>query len=192
MARAPKAKAKKPARKKPVHAKAVKAKAKSARAAASRTVAKKTAKKAVTKKSAVKKAAKKKVSKPKVSGAIREKIELGAPNGPGGYIFITMLDIPTDMEPAFNDAYNNDHITKLSTVPGVRSVARFQVVSSSREKDMPRYLAIYVLESADTMETEAWKTASAAGNWRPMIRPHTFNRESHIWRLLDITSGSKS
>jgi len=91
------------------------------------------------------------------------------------------------MEADFNRVYDTDHAARLSVVPGVRSVARFQLESSSRTENMPRFMAIYVLDSPAVMDTKEWQDAAAAGDWRPLIRPHTFNRENHVWRLMKTT-----
>lgn len=52
---------------------------------------------------------------------------------------------------------------------------------------MPRFLAAYVFDKPGLRDTKAWKKASGSGNWRSDMSPHTFSKEAHLWRLLDVT-----
>jgi hypothetical protein len=49
---------------------------------------------------------------------------------------------------------------------------------------MPRYLAVYELDSADVMKSPAWLEASEKGDWAPKIRPHTTNRSHTVMRRI--------
>jgi hypothetical protein len=49
---------------------------------------------------------------------------------------------------------------------------------------MPRYLAVYELDSATVMDSPAWHAASEKGDWAPKIRPHTTNRSHTVMRRI--------
>jgi hypothetical protein len=110
------------------------------------------------------------------------RIEIGQE---GGCLRLVMMDIPPENEQEFNRIYDAEHMRNMTDVPGVRCGARFKLKSSSRESDMPRYLAIYVVDSPAVLDSPEWHAATLRGGWRKKIRPLTFNRESHCWRLME-------
>ena len=42
------------------------------------------------------------------------------------YLFVVMMDVAPEVEAAFNDVYDREHIPALLKVPGVRSAARYR------------------------------------------------------------------
>jgi hypothetical protein len=48
----------------------------------------------------------------------------------------------------------------------------------------PKYSAIYELESAEVLVSEAWANAVDAGRWPTHVRPFTRNRR-HVLKKLD-------
>ena len=43
------------------------------------------------------------------------------------YLFIASMDIEADREKLFNEVYDEEHVPNLLKVPGVLSIARFQM-----------------------------------------------------------------
>jgi hypothetical protein len=93
------------------------------------------------------------------------------------------MDIPAEHEAAFNRIYDTEHVPEILKVPGVRACTRYAVETTNRD-GMPRYLAIYELDSADVMKSPAWLAASEKGDWAPKVRPHTTNRSHTVMRRL--------
>jgi len=74
-------------------------------------------------------------------------------------------------------------VPTILKVPGVRSCARYRL-DHSTVSGMPRYLAIYEVDSAEVINSPAWQEASDLGEWKPKIRPHTTNRQHSIFRRI--------
>ena len=72
------------------------------------------------------------------------------------YLFIAQLDIPVDKEDEFNRLYDEEHVPNLLSVPGVSNARRYKLTDGDYG-DMPRYLALYDLESPDIPESEEWQ-----------------------------------
>lgn len=91
------------------------------------------------------------------------------------YVFVVQMDIPAEHEAEFNRVYDEEHVPDILTVPGVRSCRRYKLESSTRE-GVPRYMAIYEVDSPDIVNSPAWLAMSERGSWAPTIRPLTTNR----------------
>ena len=71
----------------------------------------------------------------------------------GTGLMMVWADIPADKEDDFNRWYQEEHLQELLSVPGVLNAARYEATSSG-----PKHLACYELESADVVNTEAFKS----------------------------------
>lgn len=69
----------------------------------------------------------------------------------GTGLMIVWADVPGELEEDFNRWYNEEHLAELLAVPGVLSAARYEAVRSG-----PKHMAVYELESAGVVETEAF------------------------------------
>jgi hypothetical protein len=96
-----------------------------------------------------------------------------APEGAGGMLFFAMNVVP-EAEADFNAWYDEEHIPRLSAVPGVLSARRFRIVTASSEAQH-RYLALYHLTSPDVCSSKAWEEA-AVTPWTVKVRPTTRDR----------------
>ena len=99
------------------------------------------------------------------------------------YVYIAQMDIPPEHEAEFNRIYDHDHIPIILKVPGVRSCTRFALEHGS-VANIPKYTAVYEIDSPDVVTSDAWKEAIDQGEWKPKIRPHTFNRIITVSRKL--------
>ena len=99
------------------------------------------------------------------------------------HIFIVQLDIPAEAEAEFNRVYDAEHFPMLSTVPGVRSAARYRLEHST-VPGMQRYLTIYELDSPDVMKTAPWEKAGAYGDWATKIRPKLTSRHHSVFERI--------
>ncbi|HSD41242.1 MAG TPA: hypothetical protein VLD36_05185 [Burkholderiales bacterium] len=110
------------------------------------------------------------------------------------YVFIASMDVDPDKEALFNEVYDTEHIPLILKVPGVVSARRCQtvplamIIGGERKtivaEGEPRYSAIYELESADVLVSDAWAKAVDAGRWPSDVRPYTRNRR-HVLKKLD-------
>jgi len=114
--------------------------------------------------------------------------------GKAQYVFIASMDVDPDKDAIFNEVYDTEHIPLILKVPGVVSARRCQTVPLNMviggEKKAivaegePKYSAIYELESAEVLVSEAWANAVDAGRWPTHVRPFTRNRR-HVLKKLD-------
>jgi len=110
------------------------------------------------------------------------------------YLFIASMDVDPDKEALFNEVYDNEHVAMLLQVPGVLAVTRTRtepltlVIGGERKtiaaEGEPRYSAIYELESAEVLTSDAWAQAVDSGRWPSQVRPHTRNRRHVLKRVL--------
>ena len=70
-------------------------------------------------------------------------------NGTG--LLMVWADVPADREPDFNRWYNEEHLAERLAIPGFLAAARYEAV-----KGGPKHLAVYELESAAVMQSEAY------------------------------------
>ena len=83
---------------------------------------------------------------------------------PAKYIYIAQIDVAPEDEAEFNRLYDAEHIPRLTAVPGVISGRRYKL-NAPGAGTVPRYLAIYELESPDIPQSEAWRVAAETENW---------------------------
>jgi hypothetical protein len=99
------------------------------------------------------------------------------------YIYMVQMDIPAAHEADFNRIYDTEHVPEILKVPGVRGCTRYALEKTNCD-GMPRYLALYELDSPDVVNSPAWLQASEIGDWAPKIRPHTTNRSHTVMRKI--------
>jgi hypothetical protein len=96
-----------------------------------------------------------------------------APEKAGGLLFFAMNPAP-EAEADFNAWYDEEHIPRLSAVPGCLSARRFRIVAAVGDVQH-RYLALYHLTSPEVCSSKAWEEA-AVTPWTVKIRPQTRDR----------------
>ncbi len=110
------------------------------------------------------------------------------------YLFTASMDVDPDKDAVFNEVYDTEHIPLILKVPGVISARRYvnmplQMIIGGEKKTLvaegePRYSAIYELESAEVLLSEAWAKAVDAGRWPSQVRPYTRNRRHTLRKLM--------
>jgi hypothetical protein len=76
-------------------------------------------------------------------------------NKKGAGLLMVWCEVPADKEAEFNRWYNEEHLAERLSVPGFLSAARYEAV-----KGGPKHLAVYELENAAVMESDAYKKVS--------------------------------
>ena len=114
-------------------------------------------------------------------------------SGAARYIFIASMDVDDDKEDLFNEVYDTEPIPLILEVPGVVSAKRYRsepltMMMGGEKKTIvaegaPSHSAVYELESADVLTSDAWDAAVDAGRWPGEVRPFTRNRR-HVLKKL--------
>ncbi len=87
-------------------------------------------------------------------------------DGDVGAILVVRIEVDPAVEAEFNRWYDEEHIPQLTRVPGVRSGRRF--VSRCPDR---HYVAVYGLEEASVMKSQAWIEAGNTA-WTVRMRGH--------------------
>jgi hypothetical protein len=109
------------------------------------------------------------------------------------YLFIASMDVDADKEALFNEVYDTEHVPNLLKVPGVLAVHRSTLaplrmsiggeMKTVVAEGEPKYSAVYELENAEVLTSDAWAKAVEAGRWPAQVRPYTRNRR-HTLRTV--------
>ena len=109
------------------------------------------------------------------------------------YLFTASMDVDPEKEALFNEVYDQEHIPELLKVPGVLAVFRTTLAPLKMSiggelktivvEGEPKYSAVYELESAEVLTSEAWASAVEKGRWPAQVRPHTRNRRHTLRKI---------
>jgi len=109
------------------------------------------------------------------------------------YLFTAAMDVDADKEALFHEVYDTEHIPELLQVPGVLAVTRTTLapltMSMGGERKTivaegePKFSAIYELESAEVLTSDAWARAVEKGRWPGEVRPFTRNRRHTLRKV---------
>jgi hypothetical protein len=101
--------------------------------------------------------------------------------------------VAPEKEALFNEVYDTEHVPNILKVPGVRSATRMRTeraefdIGGERKvltgEGVPRYVAIYEIDSPDILTGGEWRKAGELGRWPKEVRPFTSNRH-HIVRKV--------
>jgi len=110
------------------------------------------------------------------------------------YVFIASMDVAPEKEALFNEVYDTEHVPNLLRVPGVRAVTRLRTEPAAfvlggetkrlTGEGMPRYVAIYEIDSPEVLTSAAWAEAGEKGRWPKEVRPFTHNRQHVVRKVL--------
>jgi hypothetical protein len=90
--------------------------------------------------------------------------KLLSPNGAGG-LLMSSLNIPQEADEEFNAWCTEEHVARLSRVPGVLSARRYKTT-----KGVQRYVNLYHLSAPEVQASEEWKEATNTP-WSTRLRP---------------------
>jgi len=80
---------------------------------------------------------------------------------------IGRMDVPPEVDDAFNDWYNTIYVPNYEKVPGVIRGRRYRAVVGA-----PTYLTLYEFEHPKVSESAAWLAQRDASPVTARIRPH--------------------
>jgi hypothetical protein len=90
-----------------------------------------------------------------------------AQSGMAPALQIGRMDVPADIDAAFNDWYNTIYVPNYETVPGVIRGRRYRAVVGT-----PTYLTLYEFTHPTVSESPAWLAQRDASPVTHRIRPH--------------------
>jgi hypothetical protein len=110
------------------------------------------------------------------------------------YVLIVSMDVAPEKEALFNEVYDREHLPILLKVPGVRAATRLRtepasfIVGGEKKQltgeGMPKYSAVYEIDSPDVLTSAAWAEAGEIGRWAKEVRPFTSNRRHIVRKVL--------
>lgn len=94
---------------------------------------------------------------------VLEQIRPGDRSSPSeaGGLCISAMEVDPAIEGEFNEWYDEEHMPLMDAVPGLLAARRFRAIAG-----LPRYVAVYHLESPDVYKQRSWYEA----NQTPWIR----------------------
>ena len=111
------------------------------------------------------------------------------------FLFTAAMDVDPAKEALFNEVYDTEHVPELLKVPGVLAVTRATLVPLKMSiggelksiviEGEPKHSAVYELESAEVLTSNAWAKAVELGRWAAQVRPYTRNRR-HTLRKVSV------
>ena len=87
-------------------------------------------------------------------------------DGEGRLFFAIGVDIDEQVEADFNEWYNADHLPTVVGCPGFVRGCRYMV----EDEGLPRYWAIYEVESKEALRTPELRAISGFRHFEPHIR----------------------
>lgn len=101
------------------------------------------------------------------------------------HLLMVRTSVDADAEEAFNRWYTDVHLREIVEVPGIRWGRRYRVVrddaSYPSTEDVPTYLAIYGLEDAEVLRSDAFL---ARRGWSDDLRPHVRDTQVAVYELV--------
>lgn len=100
-----------------------------------------------------------------------------------GFIFVILMDVPTEHEADFNHIYDTDHLSHMMKVPGNLRCNRYRL-DWSDNADMQKYICLYEIADPSLPRSAAWKAQSELGEWGTRMRHHVRNRSNGVFRQI--------
>ena len=94
------------------------------------------------------------------------------------WLYIVHTDIPDHIVDEYNEWYDNEHLPRLVTVPGVVRARRYATVAGN-----PKYLTAYELTDKDAFESPAGLQARKTP-WTAKMRSLFFNTRRSMCKLV--------
>jgi hypothetical protein len=102
-----------------------------------------------------------------------------SPDEAGG-LCISSMEVDPAIEDEFNEWYNEEHMPLMDAVPGMVSARRFRATSG-----LPRYVAVYHLDSPDVYKHRSWYEANQTP-WLRRIHRHRLRTLHMILERVDL------
>lgn len=93
-------------------------------------------------------------------------------------LLLFMTDIEAAHEAEFHRWYEEEHLAERMAIPGFISARRFEAIEGS-----PKYLALYDLETADVLQSAAYRHISGAGKspWTKRMESLFINGRRNVY-----------
>lgn len=83
---------------------------------------------------------------------------------------VVLMDVEEEFEDEFNRWYDTEHFPERMQCPGFLSGHRYVCATGG-----PKYGAIYLLESTDVLESDAYRAIADDSPWTARLRPRLRN-----------------
>ena len=106
-------------------------------------------------------------------------------------LLLVMMEPEEGYADELNAWYDEEHLPERLSCPGFIAARRFELLESSPE-GQPRYLALYDLQSAEVLSSEAYLAMVPPSAWSKRLLPHvkvTRNVYTEITKELSSESG---
>jgi hypothetical protein len=107
-------------------------------------------------------------------------------------LLLVMMEPEEGYAEELNAWYDEEHLPERLSCPGFIAARRFELLESSPE-GQPRYLALYDLESAEVLSSEAYLAMVPPSAWSARLLPHvkvTRNVYTEITKLPSPDGGA--
>ena len=101
-------------------------------------------------------------------------------SGAGSLYFAVGIDVADEHVAAFNEWYDTDHLPSVVGCPGFRSGRRYEL----RGRDLPRFWAVYEVESRDALHTPELAAISGFGRFEEHVSNHRIVWLTSLTELL--------
>lgn len=86
-------------------------------------------------------------------------------------LLLVMMEPEEGYADELNAWYDEEHLPERLSCPGFTAARRFELLEGSPE-GQPRYLALYDLESAEVLSSEAYLAMVPPSEWSARLLPH--------------------
>ena len=86
-------------------------------------------------------------------------------------LLLVMMEPEEGYADELNAWYDEEHLPERLSCPGFLAARRFELLESSADGH-PRYLALYDLESAEVLSSEAYLAMVPPSAWSERLLPH--------------------
>ena len=97
-------------------------------------------------------------------------------------LLMVAMEPPPPLEEEFHDWYDTEHLPQRRALPGFVSATRWTCVEG-----WPRWLALYELDAADALRSDAYRAVSGSNStpWSRRLLPRTVGRLRVVAEALD-------
>ena len=105
------------------------------------------------------------------------------PAGGAPWMYIVHTDIPDHIVGEYNDWYDQEHLPRCATIPGVLRARRYTAAACTSGNAGPRYLTAYELTGPDVWESPAAQLARKTP-WTEKMRSLFSNTRRALYQLV--------
>jgi hypothetical protein len=98
----------------------------------------------------------------------------------GTGLLVVTVDIDPDHEKEVNDWYWNEHFPERLKCEGFQWGGRFRAIEGE-----PKYIAVYVLDSPEVLQSDAYAEIAGPSEWTKRILPYLSNVSRSVYERIE-------